>query len=185
MTLLIVALMLVIRFGRLNELGPRSALKAKWLDVLGGSRTGLQADLLKLPRRPAFHLLRQWTVAYEKTREADDAKAHTRRRHLTDAADGVRLAELAFELVESGTNEEVMASAIALGHLKVEKAWIPLKRRASSPHAYVSAVAMEALVRIDADRAVPVLAETLNVQAGWPDHVLARILSTVTPSTEA
>lgn len=181
-TLLIVALMLIIRFGRLNDLGARSALKAKWLDVLGGSQKGLQADLLKLPRRSAFHLLRQWIVAYENTRWSEGGNADTRRRHLIEAAHRVRLAELAFEFVESGTNEEVMASAIALGRLKVERAWIPLKRRASAPHAYVSAVAMEALVRIDADRALPVLAETLNAQVGWPDHVLSRILGEMSES---
>lgn len=177
LTLLVIGVMVAARLLHTYERWAAGSVTAKWLEILGGGATSLQADLPRLRRRSAFFLLRQWSFAFSKTNELDDPRAaELRRRHLLSAAHQVHMEEFALELLETGTNEEVMAAAIVLGHLRTEKAFIPLKRRADTPHGFISAAAMEALLKIDSERGLPILVELISGRSDWPDHVLARML---------
>lgn len=177
-TLLMVLLMLVVRVSRSHESWMGSTVTTRWLEVLGGSSgAAIVADLPSLRRRTAFLLLRQWSVAYDRDQtQTTDPNSASRLRQKVEAATHVRLDQFALELLETGTNEEIMAASIVLGQLGLEKAWIPLKRRATAEHPFISAVALQALVRIDPERAVPVLIEALTTHLTEPDHVLARML---------
>ncbi|MEX1054596.1 MAG: hypothetical protein WED81_01105 [Rhodothermales bacterium] len=166
-----------VRFQRFVE------VRTKWLDSLRDARTTIHADLGALPRDISFLLLHQWNAVFDQTRSTSDpGTLDTAQEQLRVAGDKVSMEEFALELLEDGTNEEIVSACVALGNLRASRAWIPLRRRIASDNAFVSASAAEALVRIDPIRATSQFIDGLCRHPDWPDHVLSRVFATLPES---
>ena len=161
-----------VRFQRFER------IRTKWLETLEGARTTIDADLRHLSRDAAFLLMHQWNAVFDGSRiTSGPSSLDASQEQLRVAGDKVRMEEFALELLEVGTNEELVSACVALGNLRASRAWIPLRRRSASEDQYVSAAAAEALVRIDSVKAVPHIIDGIHRHLDWPDHVVSRILS--------
>jgi HEAT repeat protein len=63
-----------------------------------------------------------------------------------------------------------------LGHLRDPSSWQPLQEQLGSANALVSFYAAAALVRIDAQRAMPGIMNQLAERESWPGEAMARLL---------
>jgi HEAT repeat protein len=66
-----------------------------------------------------------------------------------------------------------------LGHLRDPGSWKPLQEQLASANAVVSFYAAAALVRIDAQRAMPGIMNQLAERESWPAEAMARLLTDV------
>jgi HEAT repeat protein len=155
-----------------------SRLHARVIDAWRAplARIAMEADEVPaLPPLPNGHLpyvMEEWNALNDAVRgESSD--------RLNQAALELRLDVAARRLIHSRRIGRRILAIRTLGHLRDPSSWKALQDQLGSANALVSFYAAAALVRIDAQRAMPGIMNQLAERESWPAEAMARLLTDV------
>jgi HEAT repeat protein len=151
---------LLFRRHRLAGQRRQQRITQEWSPLLTQSLTGSLPSLPALTRRDHIDFLSLWNQSYEFLPEA-----------LTTPL--VRLAQtvgspcLAIELLESRLLSQRILAVMTLGRLQERSAWAQLGSLLAHHNSFLAFSAAQALLRIDANAALPLLLPMLGHRADW------------------
>jgi hypothetical protein len=152
----------------------QSRLTAAWRPPL--ARIAMEPDdmppLPPLPHRHLPYVMEEWNALHEAVRGDPSAR-------LNAVALKLGLDVAARRLIHSRRVGQKILAIRTLGHLKDPSSWKPLQEQLGSQNALVSFYAAAALVRIDAQRAMPGIMNQLAERESWPAEAMARLLTDV------
>ncbi len=152
----------------------QSRLTAAWRPPL--ARIAMEPDemppLPPLPHRHLPYVMEEWNALHEAVRGDPSAR-------LNAIALKLGLDVAARRLIHSRRVGRRILAIRTLGHLKDPSSWKPLQEHLGSQNALVSFYAAAALVRIDAQRAMPGIMNQLAERESWPAEAMARLLTDV------
>ncbi len=152
----------------------QSRLTAAWRPPL--ARIAMEPDemppLPPLPHRHLPYVMEEWNALHEAVRGDPSAR-------LNAVALKLGLDVAARRLIHSRRVGRQILAIRTLGHLKDPSSWKPLQEQLGSQNALVSFYAAAALVRIDAQRAMPGIMNQLAERESWPAEAMARLLTDV------
>lgn len=167
---LLVLSLLVRRYYRF-EANLNERVVAAWRPLL--TRVALeQGDPPALPRLPGGHLpylMEEWNALQDAVR--GDAG-----ERLNEVARRLGLEVAARRYLQARQVGRRILGIRTLGHLRDPSSWQPLQEQLASANALVSFYAAAALVRIDAQRAMPGIMNQLAERESWPGEAMARLL---------
>jgi HEAT repeat protein len=126
-------------------------------------------DLPPLPHRHLPYLMEEWNAL-------NDAVRGEPSERLNAAALRLGLDVAARRLIHSRRVGRRILAIRTLGHLHNPSSWKALQEQLASVNALVSFYAAAALVRIDAQRAMPGIVNQLAERESWPGEAMARLL---------
>ncbi|MBI2890368.1 MAG: HEAT repeat domain-containing protein [Nitrospirae bacterium] len=153
----------------------RQLFLATWRPLLAES---LEEPLVLLPPVSKFDgttLLGLWNYYYESLR----GDAHER---LAYAAGRVGLDEIARRHLRARSRRRQLLAIATLGNLRHAESWSDLERLALHESPMLSITAARALIRIDAQRAMPALVPLFAAREDWPPATVAAMLSEAGPA---
>jgi len=122
-----------------------------------------------LPRRYVPFLMEEWNALHEAVRgEADDK--------LNAVALKLGLDVIARRMINARPVGQRILAIRTLGHLRDFSSWKALQEQLASENAVVAFYAAAALVRVDAQRAMPGIMLQLSERESWPGEAMARLL---------
>ncbi len=127
----------------------------------------------QLPALPHGHipyLMEEWNALHDAVRGESSSQ-------LNEVALELGLDVAARRLVHSRRIGRRILAIRTLGHLQDPSSWKPLQDQLASANALVSFYAAAALVRIDAQRAMPGIMNQLAERESWPAEAMARLLT--------
>jgi HEAT repeat protein len=144
---------------------------ATWRPLL--TRVALdEGDLPAFPRLPASHrpfLMEEWNALQDSVRgEAGERLSKVARQLGFDVT--------ARRYLHSRQVGRRILAIRTLGQLRDPSSWQPLQEQLASSNALVSFYAAAALVRVDAQRAMPGIMNQLAERESWPGEAMARLL---------
>ena len=149
----------------------RARAVAVWRPLL--TRIAIEeGDLPALPRFPKRHLpylLEEWNALHDAVKGGSAMRLH--RVALTLGFDVA-----ARRMIHRKKIGRRILAIRTLGHLQDPSSWKPLQEQLASENALVSFYAAAALVRIDAQRAMPGIMLQLAERESWPGEAMARLL---------
>jgi HEAT repeat protein len=171
-TLLLMAL--AVRRYLIHVARLQSRLTAAWRPPL--ARIAMEPDemppLPPLPHRHLPNVMEEWNALHEAVRGDPSARLNAVALQL-----GFDVA--ARRLIHSRRVGRRILAIRTLGHLKDPSSWKPLQEQLGAQNALVSFYAAAALVRIDAQRAMPGIMNQLAERESWPAEAMARLLTDV------
>jgi hypothetical protein len=129
---------------------------------------GLPA-LPRFPRRHLPYLLEEWNALHDAVKGVSGERLHR-----VALALGFDVA--ARRMIHTRKIGRRILAIRTLGHLQDPTSWQPLQEQLASVNALVSFYAAAALVRIDAQRAMPGIMLQLAERESWPGEAMARLL---------
>ena len=151
---------------RLNE-----RVVAAWRPLL--TRVALEErDPPPFPRLPGSHrpfLMEEWNALQDSVRGEAGERLNAVARQLGFDVTARRY-------LHSRTVGRRILAIRTLGQLRDPSSWQPLQEQLASSNALVSFYAAAALVRIDAQRAMPGIMNQLAERESWPGEAMARLL---------
>jgi hypothetical protein len=149
----------------------RARAVAVWRPLL--ARIAIEeGDLPALPPFPERHLpylLEEWNALHDAVKGGSAMRLH--RVALTLGFDVA-----ARRMIHRKKIGRRILAIRTLGHLQDPSSWKPLQEQLASANALVSFYAAAALVRIDAQRAMPGIMLQLAERESWPGEAMARLL---------
>jgi hypothetical protein len=149
----------------------RARAVAVWRPLL--TRIAIEeGDLPALPHFPKRHLpylLEEWNALHDAVKGGSAMRLH--RVALTLGFDVA-----ARRMIHRKKIGRRILAIRTLGHLQDPSSWKPLQEQLASANALVSFYAAAALVRIDAQRAMPGIMLQLAERESWPGEAMARLL---------
>jgi hypothetical protein len=149
----------------------RARVVAVWRPLL--TRIAIEeAELPALPHCPKRHLpylLEEWNALHDAVKGDSAMRLH--RVALTLGFDVT-----ARRMIHRKQIGRRILAIRTLGHLQDPSSWKPLQEQLASANALVSFYAAAALVRIDAQRAMPGIMLQLAERESWPGEAMARLL---------
>jgi hypothetical protein len=144
---------------------------AAWRPLL--ARVAIEGEeppaLPPLPRRHLPYLMEEWNALHEAVRGEPSERLNAFALRL-----GFDVA--ARRMMHAGAIGRRILAIRTLGHLRDPSSWQPLQEQLGSANALVSFYAAAALVRIDAQRAMPGIMNQLAERESWPGEAMARLL---------
>jgi HEAT repeat protein len=122
-----------------------------------------------LPRRHLPYLMEEWNALHEAVRGEPSERLNAFALRL-----GFDVA--ARRMIHAGAIGRRILAIRTLGHLRDLSSWQSLQELLGSANALVSFYAAAALVRIDAQRAMPGIVNQLAERESWPGEAMARLL---------
>lgn len=167
---------LVMRVSLLLKERRYRELSALWGPILlneGNSR------LNRLPRigyADRFSFLIMWNMLREE-RDGDVAT----RDWMNSVAGATGIDRIARRLLDKRGTRKKLLAVVTLGQLRDKSQWEKLRQMALSDHALLSLAATQAMVRIDAEAAVPIIIPLVVSRLHWPAAKVASILGEIGP----
>jgi len=149
----------------------QARVAARWRPLLTQIAIEEQG-FIELPRLRARHvpfLLEEWNALHDAVRGESTAR-------LNETALRLGLDEIARHLMNSREVGKRILAIRTLGHLRDATAWKTLQEQLVSANALVSFYAAAALVRIDAQRAMPGIMLQVAERESWPGEAMSRLL---------
>jgi HEAT repeat protein len=144
---------------------------AAWRPLL--TRIAIESDesppLPPLPTGYLPYVMEEWNALHEAVRGEPSAR-------LNAAALKLGLDVAARRHIHSRAVGKRILAIRTLGHLQDPSSWKSLQEQLASVNALVSFYAAAALVRIDAQRAMPGIMNQLAERESWPGEAMARLL---------
>lgn len=171
--LLLLAALAVRRYMN-HEARLQARLVAAWRAPL--ARIAMEPDespaLPPLPHRHLPYVMEEWNALHEAVRGEPTERLN---------AAGLKLGfdAAARRMVHARHAGRRILAIRTLGHLRDPASWKPLQEQLASQNALVSFYAAAALVRIDAQRAMPGIMNQLAERESWPAEAMARLLTDV------
>ena len=131
-----------------------------------------ESDLPALPKFPKRHLtylLEEWNALHDAVKGVAAERLHR-------VAVALGFDVTARRMMHSKKIGRRILAIRTLGHLQDPMSWKPLQEQLASANALVSFYAAAALVRIDAQRAMPGIMLQLAERESWPGEAMARLL---------
>jgi hypothetical protein len=125
--------------------------------------------LPRFPKRQLPYLLEEWNALHDAVKGGSAVRLH--RVALTLGFDVA-----ARRMIHRKQIGRRILAIRTLGHLQDPSSWKPLQEQLASANALVSFYAAAALVRIDAQRAMPGIMLQLAERESWPGEAMARLL---------
>ncbi len=126
-------------------------------------------SLPRLPGRHVTYLLEEWNALHDAVRGESTAR-------LNETALKLGLDNIARHLMNSREIGKQILAIRTLGHLSDPTSWKSLQEKLVSTNALVSFYAAAALVRIDAQRAMPGIMLQVAERESWPGEAMSRLL---------
>lgn len=168
---LLLLMALVVRRYLQYEARLHARVIAAWRPPL--TQAAIEGDALPalppLPNKHLPYLMEEWNALQDAVRGESSAR-------LNEVALKLRLDVAARRLIHSRRIGRRILAIRTLGHLHDPSSWKPLQEQLSSANALVSFYAAAALVRIDAQRAMPGIMLQLAERESWPGEAMARLL---------
>lgn len=165
LTVLLLSQVLLMRALLHRRQRRRERLLARWRPLIMRGVSGRSVGLPELQRGDFADFAQLWIHFHE-------VLGGESRERLNQIGRAVGLAEMASERLDSKVGEAQLLAILTLGHLGERTAWERLLDLAEHPNLVTSITAARALVLIDADEAMPLLAPIIERRDDWP---LARI----------
>lgn len=152
----------------------QSRLIAVWRPPLAriAMEPGESLPLPPLPHRHLTYVMEEWNALHDAVRGDPSER-------LNAVALKLGLDVAARRLIHSRRVGQKILAIRTLGHLKDPSSWKPLQEQLGSQNALVSFYSAAALVRIDAQRAMPGIMNQLAERESWPAEAMARLLTDV------
>jgi HEAT repeat protein len=168
---LMLAAALIVRRYMLHEERMRARVIATWRPVLTQvAIEGRASDSLPRVRRSQLpYLLEEWNAMQDAVRGEAAAQ-------LNELALRIGLDDVARGLMHSRHIGKQILAIRTLGHVRDQTAWKSLQEQLVAANALVSFYAAAALVRIDAQRAMPGIMLQVAERESWPGEAMARLL---------
>ncbi len=128
-----------------------------------------EGDLPPLPHRHQPYLMEEWNALHDAVRGEPSER-------LNAVALRLRLDVAARRMIHSSRIGRRILAIRTLGQLHDPSSWKALQEQLGSANALVSFYAAAALVRIDAQRAMPGIMNQLAERESWPGEAMARLL---------
>ena len=169
---LLMLIALVVRRYLRYEVRLHARVIATWRPLL--TRIAIEEDeapkLPSLPRRHLPYLMEEWNALHDAVRGEASARLNA-----------VALEPLGFDVaarryMHSRRVGRRILAIRTLGHLEDPSSWKALQEQLAAANALVSFYAAAALVRIDAQRAMPGIMNQLAERESWPGEAMARLL---------
>jgi len=157
----LILFLLLLRAQRAIEQARHRCFMARWQPLLHAAISGAEPDYPPVAKDERERLLWLWNELQEMLRGAATGA-------LARAGQRLRLDRFAVGLLKSRQVSRRLLGIVTLGNLADPRHWDLLMPLADDPHSPVSLAAAQALVRIDAARAVPELMPRFAARADWP-----------------
>lgn len=168
---LMLATALVIRRWMHWQDGIKTRVATTWRPILTCVAVD-ESPLLPFPpvkRRELVHVLYEWNAIQDVVRGVGSER-------LNGLARAAGMDAAARRMIVSGNVSARILAIRTFGHLRDTSAWDRLKIELASPNALASFCAAAAMIKIDAQRAMPHLMAVLAGHEHWPAEAVARLL---------
>ena len=153
----------------------RARLVAEWRPLLASAALGEDTPPRELARHEWADVAALWNHMHEVVRGEARARLEAYGRW-------AKLPAHARHALEHGPVRGRILAALTLGNLRVATAWAPLAELADGRNPALSYAAARALVRIDAERALPLLIRPLVDREDWAPDRVAGLLAEAGPA---
>jgi hypothetical protein len=160
-TVVLIVYICVLRGLRILEERRRQRFLDRWRPLVYEAMTGGAVSWPALARGEQETFLWFWNQLHETVR--GDAKLA-----LSRCGGEIGLDAMALKFLRSGRVARRLLGIVTLGNLGMAKFWDSLLPIVDDPHVPVSLAAVQALMRIDADRATPELMPRFAKREDWP-----------------
>lgn len=179
LTLLLLALIVLLRWRRARALRQVQAFEMRWRPVLMAASMGPVEDPLPaLAPREQFAFLKLWNYLHESVHgEAS--------RHLNQLARQLGCHDAARRMLDGRHRAARLLAILTLGHLREDSAREALGAAATSPDTVLSLLAARALIQIDAEGGAKALFPLVVSRRDWDIARLTRILAPARAACQA
>lgn len=172
------AMLLLAALAVRRYMSHEARLQARLVDAWRAplARIAMEADeapaLPRLPHRHLPYVMEEWNALHEAVRGEPTERLN---------AVGLKLGfdAAARRMIHSRHAGRRILAIRTLGHLRDPASWKPLHEQLGAQNALVSFYAAAAMVRIDAQRAMPGIMNQLAERESWPAEAMARLLTDV------
>lgn len=173
-TLLLLAQVMLMR-RRLNQReSRRQRVLARWRPIIARCVRGQEGSIPDLADQDFGVFAQLWNHMHESL----DGLA---RHQFNVLGRAVGLDRMALARINGPAGEAQLLAILTLGHLREQSAWLPLLDLTRQPDPAVSLTAARALVLLDPEAALPVLAPVIAERADWPLAKVGAMLSQAGP----
>lgn len=173
MTFAVLVFIVVLRGRRRRRARHEAGFLQRWRAALAAHLLEPAAPLPPLDPADSYLLIRLWTHLQE------SLQGEVRRR-LVEVAEALELPRIIRGLLRHPGRERLV-TIVAAGHLRHPSFWPDLEELIDEHDPMVSLAAAHALVRLDADRAMPSLMSRLASREDWAPNYLQKILDDAGP----
>jgi hypothetical protein len=173
--LLLLVCLLCFQVHRRVKLRRQQRVTDRWRPRLEHAATDPTTALPSLTRRDHIVLLYLWNECYEATPEPTTG-------HLVRLAQRVGTNRFTKELLKAQLLRRRILAVITLGRLRDRSAWFSICAFLPHQNAFLSFSAAQALLRIDAEAALPLLRPLIGHRADWSPLRIASMLNAVGPA---
>jgi HEAT repeat protein len=169
---LLLATILGFRRSRLADQRRQHLIIQEWSPLLAQSVNESLPPLPALTRRDHVVFLYLWNRSYEFLPETITAP-------LVHVARTVGSPQLATELLESRLLSQRILAVVTLGRLQERSAWAPISTLLTHHNSFLAFHAAQALLKIDANAALPLLIPVLGQRTDWSPLKTVSMLQTM------
>lgn len=166
---LLLLIQLIRLFQQVNN-WRRQRIFKQWQDLLLEPFDPEKPNLPRIARRERLNFLNLWNFMHGSIR-GDIAN------NMNDIAKHLKMPAFAHKMLSGGNLFRKMMAITTLGHLRDETAWKPLVGYMKSSDTSLSLVAARSLVKINAEKAVPLFVKHLATRPDWPITKVDSILN--------
>lgn len=170
--LLLLTSILLFRRNRLADRLRRQRIIREWTPLLDQSVCGTLPPLPSLSRREHVVFLYLWNEFYE-------SRGETMTAPLVRVARTVGTPHLAIELLQSRLLSRRILAVITLGRLQERSAWAQISPLLTHHNSFLAFTAAQALLRINAEAALPLLVPILGRRKDWSPLNIVSMLNSV------
>lgn len=174
LVVLMVLYVLFLRYKLLREERRRKRLVEIWRPLLIQSLESVPDNLPPIRRKDWFVLFNLWSHFHETLK--GQAK-----ESLNEIARRAGMPTMALRLLKRRKIRERLGAIVVLGFLRDKSAWEEIKDVAVDENPYLSMAAVQAMMRIDEEEAMPFIMPLIGSRNDWPVARVAGILLEARP----
>ncbi|MDX1252442.1 MAG: HEAT repeat domain-containing protein [Gammaproteobacteria bacterium] len=174
LVILMVLYVLFLRYKLFREERRKKRLVEIWRPLLIGSLDAIPENLPPVGRK-------DWTALFNLWSHFHEALKGQAKESLNEVARRIGMPGMALRLLQRRNARDRLAAIVVLGFLRDKSAWEDIKKVAMEETSYVSMAAVQAMVRIDEEGAVPFIMPLIGSRSDWPVARVAGILLEARP----
>ena len=168
-TVLMAFMVLIVRVINISRMKSEGRLMDKWEPLLIRTMAGEPATLPRVKRWESKTLLNLWNNYH-------DIQLGESVADLNRFAEITGLDTVAWRMLHHGNMKNQLAAIVALGNLRLRRAWPKLRVLAENDHPILSLAAARAMAKIEPKKAVVSLIPMVVKRTDWPDGIVINIL---------
>lgn len=167
--------LLFLRYVHFTRERHRTALEKLWRPLFIRSTESVPENIPQIATK-------DWPILFNLWNHFHETLTGQAKKNLNDIALRMGMVQIAHRMLNSPRTKERMSSIVALGLLRDKSIFEQLKSIAMEDHPTLSTTALNALVRIDDEEAMPFIIPLISSRTDWPISRIAGVLLDACPN---